>query len=161
MASSSSTNLGSLTAETTSTVEDFIAMRSSDELTYYNYSILEYSKGYDMFITNLLYDYDDEFNDVTITLQLTNKEKSKYRYKPYLLAYDIYGSAELDFIIMMLNGIIDPKEFDFNKVKIVRKSDLNTLLNRITSINEKFLNVMKSRLKTDFKENDGNEIWTE
>ena len=161
MATTSSATYGTLTAETTCTVEDFIAMRSSDELTYYNYSILEYSNGYDMFITNLLYDYDDEFNDVTITLELTNKEKSKYRYKPYLLAYDIYGSAELDFVIMMLNGIIDPKEFDFNKVKVIRSGELNTLLTRITSVNEKFLNVMQSNLKTDFKENDGNEIWTE
>lgn len=161
MAVTSSTSYGSLSAETTSTVEDFIAMRSSDELTYYNYSILEYSKGYDMFITNLLYDYDDEFNDSVVTLQLTDKEKSKYRYKPYLLAYDIYGSAELDFVIMMLNGIIDPKEFDFNKIKIIKYGELSTLLTRITSVNEKFLNVMKSRLKTDFKENDGNEIWTE
>jgi hypothetical protein len=150
-----------ITAATTSTVEDFIAMKSSDELTYYNYSILEYSNGYDMFITNLLYDYDEEFSEKVKVLQLTDRERSKYRYKPYLLAYDIYGSAELDFVIMMLNGIIDPKEFDFSRVKVIKYADLNDLLTRITSVNEKYLNTMKSKLKTDFKENDGNDIWTE
>lgn len=154
-------NSNTVTAATTNTVEDFIAMSGSDELTYYNYSLVEYSNGYDMFITNILYDYEDEFNDQVVTLQLSDREKAKYKYKPYLLAYDIYGSTELDFIIMMLNGIIDPKDFNFNKVKIIKSGALTTLLTRITSVNEKLLNKVKSDLKADFKENDGNDIWTE
>lgn len=154
-------NSNTVTAATTNTVEDFIAMSGSDELTYYNYSLVEYLNGYDMFITNILYDYEDEFNDQVVTLQLTDREKAKYKYKPYLLAYDIYGSTELDFIIMMLNGIIDPKDFNFNRVKIIKSGALTTLLTRITSVNEKLLNKVKSDLKADFKENDGNDIWTE
>ena len=47
----------------TITVEEFIASRSKDDVTYYNYSILEYLNGFEMFITNILYDYEDEFND--------------------------------------------------------------------------------------------------
>lgn len=150
-----------LTAATTSTLEDFIAMRTTDDLTYYNYSILEYLNGYDMFITNILYDYDDELNDEVVTLQLSDKEKAKYRYKPYLLAYDIYGSAELDFVIMMLNGIIDPKDFDFSKVKIIKNATLTSLMSRIMIVNEKFVKTTQSNLKEDFKNNDGNTIWTE
>jgi hypothetical protein len=150
-----------LTAATTSTLEDFIAMRTTDDLTYYNYSILEYLNGYDMFITNILYDYDDELNDEVVTLQLSDKERAKYRYKPYLLAYDIYGSAELDFVIMMLNGIIDPKDFDFSKIKIIKNATLTSLLSRIMTVNEKFVKNTQSNLKEDFKNNDGNTIWTE
>ena len=150
-----------LTAATTSTLEDFIAMKTTDDLTYYNYSILEYLNGYDMFITNILYDYDDELNDEVVTLQLSDKEKAKYRYKPYLLAYDIYGSAELDFVIMMLNGIIDPKDFDFSKIKIIKNSTLTSLMSRIMTVNEKFVKTTQSNLKEDFKNNDGNNIWTE
>ena len=33
---------GSQKADKTYTVQDFISMRDSDEITYYNYSILEY-----------------------------------------------------------------------------------------------------------------------
>lgn len=142
-------------------VQDFIALRTSDELTYYNYSIIQYLNGFDMFITNLLYDYEDEFLESAVTLKLTDVEKAKYRYKPYLLSYDIYGSTELKFIIMMLNNIIDPKEFDFNKIKIIRPSTLDSLLGRLQAVNEEYLNLNKSKHKEDFKNNDGNTIWIE
>lgn len=154
-------NKDNLKADQTVTVQDFIAMRETDELTYYNYSIVEYLHGYDMFITNILYDYEEELQELAVTLELTDVEKSKYRYKPFLLAFDIYGSSELKFIIMMLNGIIDPKEFDFEKIKVIRYNDLQQILGRIQSVNEKFLNRMQSNLKEDFKENDGNDIWVE
>ena len=148
-------------SDETITVQDFIAMRNSDEITYYNFSIVEYLNGYDMFITNLLYDYDDEFKDLTIYVKLTDVEKLKYRYKPYLFAYDLYGSREMSFIIMMLNGIIDPKEFDFNKVKVIKYDQLGMIINRIAAVNEIFMNKNKAKLKKDFKNNPGNDIWIE
>lgn len=150
-----------LKSDQTISVQDFIAMRTSDEITYYNFSIVEYLNGYDMFITNLLYDYDDEFKDLTIYVKLTDVEKLKYRYKPYLFAYDLYGSREMSFIIMMLNGIIDPKEFDFNKIKVIKYDQLGMIINRIAAVNEIFMNKNKAKLKKDFKNNPGNDIWTE
>lgn len=149
----------SVSADKTVTIQDFIALRSSDEITYYNYSILEYLNGFDMFITNLLYDYEDELQDISVILELSDIERAKYRYKPYLLAYDIYGSTEAKFIIMMLNNIIDPKEFDFNKVRIVKYGDLKNILNRIQAVNEDYINSNRSKLKSEFKEKDGNNIW--
>ena len=146
-------------ADATVSIQDFIALRNSDEINYYNYSILEYLNGYDMFITNLLYDYEDEINDLAVTIKLTNIERAKYRYKPYLLAYDIYGSTETKFILMMLNNIIDPKEFDFETIRALRPADLARLLNRINAVNDDFMSKMKSRLKADFKANEGNKIW--
>lgn len=150
-----------IAADTTQTVQEFIALRSSDEITYYNYSILKYLNGYDLFITNLLYDYEDEINDMAITLQLTDKERAKYKYKPWLLSYDIYGSREVYFIINMLNNFIDPKDFDFNKIKVLRPYDLQTILNRMQAVNEDYMNNNRSDLKNDFKNNPGNDIWVE
>lgn len=150
---------GSATADTTTSVQDFIALRNSDDITYYNYSILEYHNGFDMFITNLLYDYQDELDEMTQVVELTPLERAKYRYKPYLFAFDLYGSTETKFIIMMLNGIIDPKEFDFDKVKVLRYSDLITILNRMDAVNEDYINTNRSKLKEDFKNNDGNTVW--
>lgn len=155
------TLLSSAKADLTYTVQDFIDLRSSDEITYYNYSILEYLNGFDMFITNLLYDYEDELNGLAVVVRLSDVEKIKYRYKPWLFSYDIYGSAETQFIIMMLNGIIDPKEFDFNRVKVLRPADLQNVLNRINSVNESYLNNNRSKLREDFKNNEGNQIWVE
>lgn len=148
-------------ADKTYTVQDFISLRTSDEITYYNYSILEYLNGFDMFVTSLLYDYEDELSEMAVTVNLNEKERLKYRYKPYLFAYDIYGSTETEFIIMMLNGIIDPKEFDFNKVKAIPPAKLTQTLGRLDSVNETYMNNNRSRLQEDFKNNDGNQIWTE
>ena len=152
---------GSAKADKTYTVQDFIELGTSDEITYYNFSILEYLNGFDMFVTNLLYDYEDEITDLAVTIRLSDIERAKYRYKPYLLAYDIYGSEEAKFILMMLNGIIDPKEFDFNKIKALKPGDLNTLLGRITSVNEDYLNNNRSKLQEDFRNSEGNEIWSD
>lgn len=151
---------GSMSADLTISVQDFIALRSSDEITYYNYSILEYLDcGFDMFVTNLLYDYQDELEDIAVTVSLTPIERAKYRYKPYLFAYDVYGSTETKFIIMMLNNIIDPKEFDFEKIKVIRHGDLITILNRMQAVNEEYLNNNRSKLKEDFRNNPGTTIW--
>jgi len=148
-------------SDQTITVQDFIAMKNSDEITYYNFSIVEYLNGYDMFITNILYDYEDELKDLCVYIKLSDVERLKYRYKPYLFAYDLYGSREMAFIIMMLNGIIDPKEFDYNKLKVIKYSSLATVINRIGAINENFMNKNKAKLKKDFKNNEGNNIWIE
>jgi len=148
-------------SDETITVQDFIAMRNSDEITYYNFSIVEYLNGYDMFITNVLYDYEEELRDLSVFIKLTDVERIRYKYKPYLFAYDLYGTREMAFIIMMLNGIIDPKEFDYNKIRVLRYNELTTIINRIGAINEDYINKNKSKLKKDFKNNDGNNIWTE
>ena len=148
-------------SDETITVQDFIAMRNSDEITYYNFSIVEYLNGYDMFITNVLYDYEEELRDLSVFIKLTDVERIKYKYKPYLFAYDLYGTREIAFIIMMLNGIIDPKEFDYNKIRVLRYNELTTIINRIGAINEDYINKNKSKLKKDFKNKEGNNIWIE
>ena len=114
-----------------------------------------------MFITNILYDYEDEFNDETIVVKLKDVEQIKYRYKPELFAYDIYGSTGFSFIVMMLNGIIDPKEFNFNKVRVIKSSTLKSILSRIKIINSDFMNNNISKRNTAFKENTGNTIWNQ
>ena len=60
---------------------------------------------------------------------------------------------------MMLNNIIDTKEFEFDKVKVIRYGDLITVLNRMQAVNEDYLNTNRSKLKEDFKNNPGNAIW--
>lgn len=152
-------NIGS--ADETYSLEDFVNMGSSDDVTYYNYSIVEYLNGFEMFITNILYDYEDELSDLAVSVKLTERERLKYRYKPWLFTYDVYGSTEAEFVIMTLNGIIDPKEFDFTTIKAIKKDDLSTLLGRIASSNETYLNNNRATLQTDLKNNTGDDIWVE
>ena len=62
---------------------------------------------------------------------------------------------------MMLNGIIDPKEFDFEKVKVISSQDLVPILSRIQSVNDEFLRKNRAKLTEDFSQNQGNTVWIE
>lgn len=127
-------------------IEEFIAAgEDSAIISYYNFSILqvEYSKDktlrIDFTIDNLINDYMDVLKDAAKKVKLTDAEKIKYFYNPDLLAYDIYGSTELDFVIMQMNGIIDPKDFDLPTLKLVYKSDLANIMNRIYTAENVYL----------------------
>lgn len=154
-------NYPSSTSNTAMTIEDFINLQRTDEITYYNYSILEYLNGFDMFITNLLYDYEDELRDIAVRIELSDLERAQYRYKPNLLAYKLYGSPQMGFILMMLNNIIDPKEFDFDYIIALKKSDLLQILSRIKSVNLEFIRNNRAKLNSDFAKNQGNAVWSD
>lgn len=148
-------------ADATYTIEEFIASKDSDEITNDRFVIAKYLNGIELPITNLLYDYEDELNSMTVKVKLSELEMIKYRYKPFLFAYDVYGSVETEFLILMLNNIIDPKDFDFNPIKVVPKSTLIALLGRIISINENYIYNVNSRKNEDIKNGDGNRVWSE
>ena len=98
----------------TYTLDDFVELQSVDNMTYYNFSILEIIDGVQHLDHNLVEDYLKELEATCVTLELSNEEMSRYRYNPDLLAYDIYGSVQLDFVILLLNDMIDQKDFDRN-----------------------------------------------
>ena len=88
---------------------------------------------------NIIYDYLPELNERTVTLTMTDNEFIKYRYKPKLLAYDLYGSTEVYFVIMALNGMCNIKDFNKKKLKLLYKSDLIELLNEIYSAESDYI----------------------
>ena len=104
-----------------------------DETTYYNFSILEVINGVEHLNHNLIEDYLEELKSACITVDLTLDQYKKYKYFPDLLSYDVYGSVQLDFIIMLLNDCIDPKEFDKKTVILPYASVLASFLNTVYS----------------------------
>ena len=125
--------MANINPATTTTLEDFIEMRSIDEMTYYNFSILEVINGVEHLNHNLIEDYLEELKSACITVDLTLDQYKKYKYFPDLLSYDVYGSVQLDFIIMLLNDCIDPKEFDKKTVILPYDSVLASFLNTVYS----------------------------
>ena len=128
-----------VTPATTYTLDDFIQMQISDDMTYYNFSILEMIDNVRHLDHNLVEDYLPELKSVCIPVTLSNEEFTKYRYNPDLLAYDIYGSVQLDFIVMLLNDCIDPKEFDKTKLILPYSTSLNIFLNTVYSAESNYI----------------------
>ena len=126
------------------TVEEFIESNTgSKSINYYNFSILQQEEvsgeTLQLLDMNIVDDYIDELQSVCVNVQLSDKELMKYSYNPGLLAYDVYGSTELEFVILKLNGVIDPKDFNFPTIKLVEVSVLDDILSTIYSAENKFI----------------------
>ena len=133
----------------TSTVEQFIKAGTTDEMTYSNYSIkFRSSQQSNIILTanNIIHDYMDEIKPYIQTVYFSENEYIKYKYKPKLFAYDVYGSTELFFVIMALNGICDIKDFNKRTVKALYKVHMYELLNEIYNAESNYLEKNKSDL---------------
>ena len=123
----------------THTLEEFISMKYQDDITYKNFSILEFMDGIELIDKCLVDDYLGELELSCITVDLTNEQYIKYKYAPDLLAYDVYGSTQLDFVILFMNDMIDPKEFDLKKIKLPYASILKSILSSIYNANSGYI----------------------
>lgn len=123
----------------TYTLDDFISMKISDNMTYYNFSILEKINNVQHLDTNLVEVYLDELKKNIVNIKLSETEYSRYKYNPDLLAYDLYGSVQLDFVILLLNDMYDPKEFTKRSINLVYASDLSKFLNIIYTKENRYI----------------------
>ena len=118
----------------TYTIPDFIDQGQSDDMTYTNFSVIRNSTIGQFSEVNVLDFYINELKSICLKVETFSEDEiAKYKYYPDLLAYDIYGSTQLDFVLLIVNGIVDPKEFDFKRgyLLIPPKTQLFTLLDEI------------------------------
>lgn len=138
--------------EETYTVEDFIELgKSLDDMQYSKFAIL--SKAVSdvenplIFAEhNVIYDYEEEFKSLALSVEMTDAEFTKYKYKPKLLAYDLYGSTELYFTILFLNGIYDIKDFNRKNIKLIKKDNMFELLESIYNAEKNYININRSSI---------------
>ena len=130
-------------AKTTSTIEEFIEYKSSDILTYSNFCFGNKESKYINIDRNILNDYIDELKLLALDVELTNEEYIKYKFKPKLLANDIYGTTEVYFVIMALNQICNVKDFNMRRLKLLSKQNMKKVLTYIYNAEYNNLNKKK------------------
>ena len=118
---------------------DFLNFRYEDDLTFRNFSILEKINGIEMLDFNLVDEYLPELNNICVSISLSADEYVRYKYCPDLLSYDVYGTTQLDFVILLANDMIDPKEFDLKTIKLPYKSALLSFLESVYNTNAGFV----------------------
>lgn len=126
-------------------VESFIRSAPSNNLNYESMSFIEKFSSVTMVTHNILTDYIDELYDLSVTVNLSDEEYNRYVYKPKLLAYDLYGSGELYFVILALNDICNVKEFNFRKLRMLKVEDLEQFLSSIYNSERYVLNLNRSK----------------
>lgn len=137
---------------TTYTVDQMIALQSSDTITYKNFSILQKSIKDDNLIysiDNVIYDYMEEINPYKKLVGFSPMETVKYRYKPKLFSYDVYGSTECYFVIMAVNGICNVKQFDLidHTAWALAPNDMYTIMNLIDRAEKERIALNRAELK--------------
>ena len=59
----------------------------------------------------ILDDYKDFLKDHILSVTLNDKEFAKYKYRPKSLCFDVYGDAELSFLVLRLNNMSSALDF--------------------------------------------------
>lgn len=122
------------------TLQQFVDSGSKVSISYDKFSTTETIDDIKFPVYHVIDDYLDELKAMCVDVELSEKEYIKYRYRPKILAYDVYGSIDLDFIVLAVNGLCDMKEFDLRLLKLLKKTDLTDALSSIYSAESDFIN---------------------
>lgn len=135
--------------ETTHTINEFIAQKNQDEISFRNFSTFDMINGTEYLIKNVIDDYMDELLSICIDVDLTREQYIRYKYSPDLLAYDIYGTTQLDYLIMEINGVIEPRDFNFKKLKLPYASQLSSFLNTVYNSESVYIQYNRDLMDTN------------
>lgn len=116
---------------------------------YLNKFIMQNTKLVDYFFTEYLSDDDTQqfhimdnvaqyhrrfLRPLVKTVTFSSEDYRKYRYNPWRLSNDLYGTTELWFMILHLNEMYSANEFDKRSIKIYNKEDFIDKLNEIVNV---------------------------
>lgn len=134
----------------TYTLSDFVEIGKQDEMTYTNFSIIQYRMSTEFAEQNVVDYYLSELKSICLKItSFSEDEINKYRYAPDLLSYDVYGTTQLDFIVLLCNGMIDPKDFDFKRKYLLlpRANVLQEFLSQVYNSESDWLNLNRTELE--------------
>ena len=122
--------------ESTYTLDQFISCQSDSNFCYNNLSFIDQIDNIKYNIYNVASDYIDEIvSNYCVTVILTDDQLSKYKYRPKLLCYDLYGSQELYYLILIINDICSIKDFTKNTLKLPTKVNMPVITKAIMNSN--------------------------
>lgn len=125
----------------TFTIEEFISFKDDTTISYNNLSFRERYDNISFPIKNIVDDYFDELLELTQEVTMNEEEFIKYRYRPRLLANDLYDNPDLDFLILAINDICNMKEFDSKTIKLIKTADLEDFLTAIFNANKEDIDI--------------------
>ena len=134
--------------QNTYTIDQFIQCQSDTNVCYNNLSFIDQRNSIKYNTYNVLSDYIDEIReDYCMKIKLDKDQMFKYKYKPKLLCYDIYGETELAFIILIINDMCSVKDFTKDLLLMPTKDNMKLIINRIYNSNKKDIEVYNEKNK--------------
>ena len=148
-------NIGSTTLKKGSdplyshTLSEFVEAGSNSSRPTYDYwSYIASNNNIQFTLKNIINSYLYELKSLSTNVYLSDKELKKYNYNPKLLSADVYGTTEFHYLIMMINGICNIKEFvNINPIKMIRLTDLTSYLTSISVAEKTYIDQYNSGKK--------------
>ena len=142
------------TPEMSHTISELIENGNNSTLTYDKFCIYEKLND-ELYVPfkNILNDYLDDLKGLSLVVELSNSEYNKYLYKPRLLAYDIYGSTDLYYVILAINNIFNEKQFNLRKLRMLKKDVLVEALSQIYNSEKGFIEARNAKAETEGNKN--------
>ena len=135
-------------AEKTYTLKQFCQYSTKSLIQYNNFTLYDKGKtGCPIPSYNIMNDYIDDLKLTCATVVLDDEQFSKYYMKPRLLAYDIYGSQDLYFIILMINNMMSEKDFTEKTIKLFYVDSITQIMSSIYNANKDFVNEYNEETK--------------
>ena len=120
----------------THTIDQFNSCQSDTVMSYHNLSFVDIDGGIAYDTYNVFSDYLDEIRDeYCVLITLTDKQLDKYKYRPKLLCWDLYGNTELAFMILLINDMCNIKSFKKRKILMPRKDSMTKLIRLLFNAN--------------------------
>ena len=136
--------------QNTYTIDQFIQCQSDTNVCYNNLSFIDQRNSIKYNTYNVLSDYLDEIREnYCLKIKLDKDNMFKYKYRPKLLCYDIYGDGELAFIIMIINDICDVKEFTKDTLLMPTIENMQLITKRLYNANKNDIEVNNKKNKID------------
>lgn len=92
--------------------------------------------------------YLEEIEQHKTAITLSTTEYYKYRYNPKLMAYDVYGTTELWFLLMAANELYSVIDFDLRVVKAYR-TDILQKIDRMLSLEHEFKTINDDEVRAE------------
>lgn len=134
-----------------SNIKEFINNGKNVVLSYQSLSFIQTFNDIKFPIHNVLNDYLDEIKDECIKVTLTEDEMTLYKYKPRLLSAALYGTTELFFLILMINGMASEKEFIKKDIILLTKNKINDVINKIYTAEHPSIESYNNRLMAEYQ----------
>ena len=139
-----------LKPQNTYTIDQFIQCQSDTNICYNNLSFIDQRDGIKYNTYNVLSDYLDEIKEnYCLKIKLDKDNMFKYKYKPKLLCYDVYGDGELAFIIMIINDICDVKEFTKDILLMPTVANMQLITKRLYNANKNVIDIYNEKNKVN------------
>ena len=117
------------------TIQELIDSIKTEEISYRNLHtniyIINKEDTIKIPYKSIVRQYLPYFKQIAVDVPLTAPEIPKYRFKPKLLSYHLYGTTELWSALLELNNMVSVIEFDRDTYKVFDPTQFKILLNEV------------------------------